>query len=407
MSVKQMRVLVLGAIVPLVVASTASAQVPPTIAEGLRKIGQIVDPACTAVLYRPLMPKNDFNSYWPPDAPAPVSTAALYPGITIARDQSFGPDPKDVLDVFTSDRGGNRRDVLIYVPGGAGNKIEQQNREANAFYDNVGRWAAKNGMVGVLVQRHPGQGNWDDGGRDISMAIDWLKTNIGKYRGNADRMFIWAHSAGNGPLGVYVGHPERWKNGVGVKGAIFMSGNPVPGIGGAGGGRGAAPAGAPGAAPAAGRAGGQGGGPAAGSACGLTGGAGASAGAIAGPSGQVAGGGGGGRGGGGGGGRGGQALTPEQQAERDNLPGFKATPVKIMLARAELDPGVMGDMTAADKSLHDALCAVDGPRAKDGTGHCPTMFFVKGHSHMSEVFSPDTADKTVTDPILAWIKKIK
>jgi hypothetical protein len=336
-----------------------------------------------------------------------VSTAPLYPGITIARDQSFGPDPKDVLDVFTGEKGGNRRDVLIYVPGGAGNKIEQQAREANAFYDNIGRWAAKNGMIGVLVQRHPGQGNWDDGGRDISMAIDWLKANVGKYRGNADRMFIWAHSAGNGPLGVYVGHPERWKSGVGVKGAIFMSGNPVPGIGGAGGGRGAAPGGAPGAAPAAGRAGGgAGGGPAAGSACGLTGGAGATSGAIAGPSGQRQGGAGGG-GAGRGGGRGGQALTPEQQAERDNLPGFKETNVKIMLARAELDPGVMGDMTAADKALHDALCAVDGPKAKDGAGHCPTMFFVKGHSHMSEVFSPDTPDKTVTDPILSWIKKIK
>jgi hypothetical protein len=35
------------------------------------------------------------------------------------------------------------------------------------------------------------------------------------------------------------------------------------------------------------------------------------------------------------------------------------------------------------------------------------MFYVKGHSHMSEVFSPDTADRTVTDPILSWMKKVK
>ena len=373
----------------------AEAQVPPDIAAGLKKIGQIVDPACTAKLYRPLMPQNDYNTHWPPDAAAPVFTGTLYAGITIARDQSFGPHPKDLVDIFTSDKGGNRRPVLIYVPGGAGNKIEQQVREGNAFYDNIGRWAAKEGMVGVLLQRHPGQGNWDDGGRDISLAIDWLKVNIGKYRGDPDRMFIWAHSAGNGPLGVYIGHPERWKNGVGVKGAIFMSGNPVPGLGGGGGGaRGGGP-GAPG-----------GGGAAAGSACGVTAGPGGSDGAIAGPSSARAGGP-GDAGAGRGGGRGGQPLTPEQQAERDNLRGFKGTPVKIMLARAELDPGVMGDMTAADKALHDAMCAVDGPKAKDGVGHCPTMFFVKGHSHMSEVFAPDTNDKTVTKPILDWMKKIK
>jgi hypothetical protein len=80
--------------------------------------------------------------------------------------------------------------------------------------------------------------------------------------------------------------------------------------------------------------------------------------------------------------------------------------VKILLARAEFDPGVSGDMLASDKALHDALCSVDGSSAKDGAGHCPTMLFLKGESHMSEVFSIDTADKTVAAPILAWIRKV-
>src|SRR5260370_13253601 len=53
-------------------AGTALAQVPPDIEEGLRKIGQIVDPACTAKLYRPLMPKNDYNTYCPVGAPRPA-----------------------------------------------------------------------------------------------------------------------------------------------------------------------------------------------------------------------------------------------------------------------------------------------------------------------------------------------
>ncbi|HEY1306912.1 MAG TPA: alpha/beta hydrolase [Vicinamibacterales bacterium] len=393
----------LGVVVAMVfTANLADAQVPANIEEGLKKIGQIVDPACTAKLYRPLMPKNDYNTYWPPDASAPVSTAQLYPGITVARDTSFGPDPKDLIDIFTADKGGDNRPVLIYVPGGAGNKIEQQAREGNAFYDNIGRWATKNGMVGVLIQRHPGSGNWDDGGRDISKAVDWLTDNVAKYKGDPKRMFIWAHSAGNGPLGVYIGHADRWPKGVAVKGAVFMSGNPVPGVG--GGGRGA---GAPGAGRGQGGPGGAPGGPQAGATCGMTGTALGAEGAIAGPSSARAGGAGGARGAGGGRGGFGQQLTPEQQAERDNLPGFKATSVKIMLVRAELDPGVTGDMTAADKALHDELCTLDGAKAKDGAGHCPTMLFAKGESHMSEVFSIDTDDKIVAAPILAWIKKIK
>ena len=55
----------------------------------------------------------------------------------------------------------------MFVPGGAGNKIELQDKEANAFYDNIGRWGTKNGMVVVLMQRHPGA-NWDDPAKDVS-----------------------------------------------------------------------------------------------------------------------------------------------------------------------------------------------------------------------------------------------
>src|SRR5689334_18657179 len=261
---------------PLGLTVPAAAQVPANIEAELQKIGQIVDPACTAKLYRPLMPKNDFNTYWPPDAPQPASTAALYPGVTIVRDQSFGSNPKDVLDIFVGEKGGKNRPVLIYIAGGAGNKIEQQVRESNAFYDNIGRWATKNGMVGVLVQRHPGSGNWDDGGRDLSLAADWIKANIANHNGDPNHMVMWAHSAGNGPLGVYIGHPERWKNGVQVQGAIFMSGNPVPTAGAPGGGAGRGGFGAPGAAQP-------------GVACGLTGASLTSAeGHISGPSGFTA-----------------------------------------------------------------------------------------------------------------------
>jgi len=379
----------------LAIAASASAQVPANIEAQLLKIGQVVDPSCTAKLYRPLMPMNDFNTYWPPDAPSPASTAPLYPGVTIVRDQSFGPNAKDVLDIFVGEKGGGSRPVVIYVPGGGGNKVEQQVRESNAFYDNIGRWATKNGMVGVTVQRHPGSGSWDDGGRDISMAVDWVHDNIAKYKGDPNHMVIWAHSAGNGPLGVYVGHAERWKNGVQVKGAIFMSGNPVPGVGGAPGG--GAGRGGPGAAPA---------GNAPGSTCAADANMGANNGRIAGPSGQTAPAGfGGGRGAGAG--RGGP-LTPEQQAERDNLPGFKKTSAKIAIAFAELDPGVMNaTMPANVIALHDELCKVDGPNAKDGKGHCPELWMLKGESHMSEVFSLDTSDQIVARPVLEFVKKAK
>jgi triacylglycerol lipase len=371
------------------VAATAYAQVPPDIEAGLIKIGQIVDPQCTAKLYRPLMPKNDYNTYWPPGAAAPTNLAPLYPGVKLNRDVSFGSHPKDLIDVFSPEAGGSNRPVLIYIPGGAGNKIEQQSRDGNAFYDNIGRWAVKNNMVGVTMQRHPAQ-NWDDGGKDISTMIQWLQANVGKYGGNPNRMFIWAHSAGNGPLGIYIGHAElQGPKGVGVKGAIFMSGNPVPDI-----------------APQAQRGGGGNVLAAAGVACGETGGAGGTSGGISGPSAATPAPARGAAPAGGGGGRGPQ-LDAATIAARSNLPGFKSTTAAILLARAQWDPGVNGAMTASDIALHDELCKLDGPKAKDGTGHCPAMFYVKEHSHMSEVFSLDTPDQTVGRAVLAWMKTIK
>jgi triacylglycerol lipase len=268
----------------------------------------------------------------------------------------------------------------MYLPGGAGNKIEQQNREANAFMDNVARWATKNGMVGVLMQRHPGE-NWDDPAKDVSAMIQWVQANIAKYNGNPDRMFIWAQSAGNGPLGTYLGRPEVWgPKGVGVKGAILMSGQwniaplQVPG---------AAPAPAPGA-PNPAFAG-------AGTTCAANG-PGATDGAISGPSRATP--------AAGGGGRGPQPVDAATLLARSTLPEYKKTKVKLLFASAELDPGVNGGMSPFYQTLHDELC-------KEGPEHCPTMLYEKGESHMSEVFSIDTPDQTVSGPILAWIKKVK
>jgi len=368
------------------VTGVALAQVPPNIEAGLKKIGPIVDPACTADLYRPLMPKNDITSDAHP----------LYPGIAIARNQSFGANPDDAVDIFTADRGASSRPVLIYVPGGGGNKIETQDKAANAFYDNIGRWATQHGMVGVLMQRHRSPG-WDGGAKDVSSMLQWVEAHIAQYHGNPERMFIWAHSAGNGPLGTYIGRPELYgPKGVGVIGVVFMSGafdiapvrpaaafnagtfrqmmanagktchepggmastaGVLPGV----------PAGHPGGPPEARAAGGQ---------------AGA---APARPRGGF-----------------GAAPDPAVQLAHSSLPALKTTSVKIMLANAGMDPGVNpsvnGGVSAFNKALHDTLCA-------EGPDHCPTMMVGKGESHMGEVFSIDTPDKTVSGPVLAFIHK--
>ena len=377
-----------AALLTAMISNSAQGQVPEPMYQQLKKMGQIVDVSCTAKLYRPLMPANDYDTWWPPGAAAPIrAKAKLYPGVSIVRDAKFGPDAKDLVDIFYGDKGAARRPVFIYVPGGAGNKIEQQDREANAFYDNIGRWGVKHGFVVVTVQRHPAK-EWDDGGRDIARAVDWTKANIGKYHGDGARMVMATHSAGTLPVGVYVGHADRWPHGVQVKGAIYMSGAPIPtALGDQTMFAGNSPSPNQ---------------PAAGSTCGGDPNQGNAHGHISGPSGapEVA------PPFGGPGGFRPPQLTPAQKAERDNMPGFLKTHVKVMLMRAELDPGVTGGMTALDHAVHDKLCAADGPKAKDGQGHCPILVYNKRHSHVSEVFAFDSPDTSVSDPILKFARRV-
>jgi hypothetical protein len=430
------------------------AQVPPAIEAELVKMGRVVDPGCTGKLFRPLFGKNDYNTYWPVDAAAPNKNVKLYAGVTVMRDVSYGPQPKDLIDIFVPEKNGSNRTVFIYVPGGAGNKIEQQSVEANMFYDNIGKWAVDQGMIGVTMQR-----GGTAAGQNIALVIDYLQSNVPKFKGNPNDMFIMAHSAGTGPLTQYIGRPDLY--GLGVKGAIFMGAHPNIGVPGAGG-RGGAPAGGGGA--------GRGGAADPANAATCLANANVQAGPIRGPSSTLpdegagaakarqdlagtspwrwdgkawistgapapaaaaAPAGGGGRGGfagrggaggagapgaGGAGGPGGPGGAGAAGAAGNAAPaaptftvldGFRSTRAAIALAWGELDTDAESGkgMPSRSVAIHDELCKLEGPKAKDGVGHCPTMMWFKGESHMSEVFSIGSSDKTVSDQILAFIKQ--
>ena len=113
----------------LSLTAVSFAAVPPDIAAKLKDAGRVVDPPGGAKLYRPLQPH------------------APYPGVKVERDIKYFPDDRTILDVFSPEKGGGSRPVLIYVSGGAGNKIEPV-PDGDAFYDNIMLWAVKNGMTG-------------------------------------------------------------------------------------------------------------------------------------------------------------------------------------------------------------------------------------------------------------------
>jgi len=349
-----------------IVAAAAAAQVPPEIAAQLRQIGTGVCVPETAKIY------------------APLQQHAPYAGVTVVRDISYAQDPRTIMDVFAPEKGGGNRPVLIYVSGGGGDK-KVNGPDGDAFYDNIMLWALKNGMTGVNMQRRGGLGGgglaWDEPAKDVGRVVDWVRTNIKMYKGNPNRIFIWSDSAGNGPVSTYAAHPEiHGANGVAVKGVILMS-PPNFNI-------------LPETVPAAAR-----------GASSDTSGRGALSTTCGRPAGEARGGGGGGAGRGapGGAGRGGQGggaaaqqpVDPATQLARSNLPGLAKGKIAVFLGWGEIDSA---NIWVFDEALKNALCKA---------GRCPTSAVFKDHSHVSLVFSPNTADNSVTGPILKWMKGVK
>ncbi len=88
-------------------------------------------------------------------------------------------------------------------------------------------------------------------------------------------------------------------------------------------------------------------------------------------------------------------MDAATQLARSNLPGILNAKISFFLTSAELDPPGMAEF---NEVLKEQLCKA---------GHCPAIMVFKDHSHVSEVFSPNTADDSVTAPILKWMKSVK
>ena len=79
-------------------------------------------------------------------------------------------------------------------------------------------------------------------------------------------------------------------------------------------------------------------------------------------------------------------------AEVSSLQGLLKSQVPLMVAYGELDPP---PFIAQSKLLNDALCAAR---------KCPRLVYLPGHSHMSEVYAINTADTSLSEPLLDFAK---
>ena len=84
-----------------------------------------------------------------------------------------------------------------------------------------------------------------------------------------------------------------------------------------------------------------------------------------------------------------------QYPARSAVPGLVAAKVPLLLAYAELDPP---DFHTQSEQLNAALCKA---------GQCPGLYKLMGHSHMSEIYSINSADKTVGNLMKQWVDRVR
>lgn len=136
-------------------------------------------------------------------------------------DLPYGDDPRHRLDLYQPVVGDGPMPVLLFVHGGGFVRGEKRSAD-HPFNAHVGRWAARNGMVGAVMnyRRAPEHG-WPAGGEDVAAAIDWLRGNIADHGGDPARIVVLGTSAG----AVHVATALMLRGAaLGVAAAVLLSG---------------------------------------------------------------------------------------------------------------------------------------------------------------------------------------
>lgn len=145
--------------------------------------------------------------------------AAVQP--VAAADLAYGPDPRQRLDLYLPQDDRRDRPILLWVHGGGFVRGEKASA-SHPFNAHAGRWAARHGMVGAVMNYRlaPDHG-WPSGGEDVGAALDWLAAHAGEYGGDPARICVMGTSAGAAHVAT---HLQVRQGSTAAAAAVLLSG---------------------------------------------------------------------------------------------------------------------------------------------------------------------------------------
>jgi len=184
---------------------------PPEVTAKIREMGKNLSPEIigdTAKLYVPLHGNVDRS------------------GVKVTKDEKYGPDERHRLDVYVpSEKASSPMPILVFFHGG-GFVLGDKSTPGLPFYDNIGFYFAKRGILTILpTYRLAPKHKWPAGTEDVAGALTWVRKNGEKFGGDTNRIFVMGFSAGGAHVSSYIFQEEfQLKEGDGLSGAILMSG---------------------------------------------------------------------------------------------------------------------------------------------------------------------------------------
>ena len=139
-----------------------------------------------------------------------------------AADLAYGSHPRQRLDLYAPMDADAAAPVLLWVHGGGFLRGEKSSPD-HPFNAHVGRWAARHGMLGAVINyRLAPEATWPAGGEDVGLALDWLRDHAAAHGGDPTRLIAVGTSAG----AVHVATMLRLRGGTsaGLRGTVLLSG---------------------------------------------------------------------------------------------------------------------------------------------------------------------------------------
>jgi acetyl esterase/lipase len=153
-------------------------------------------------------------------------TARLCEQVTFSRGLRYGESDANVLDVATpTTRADTPRPVLLFVAGDTFTGDTAAPDLSREIRDQVMCFAARNDMIGVLVNyRLAPSAIWPVGTTDVAAALSWVHGNIDLFNGDAREIVAVGYGAGAFHVASMLAHPELQTERSDVAAVVLVSG---------------------------------------------------------------------------------------------------------------------------------------------------------------------------------------